>query len=123
MEINISPAPHESGKEIKLFYNAMPEEIDANTDGSSFHDYFMDNWANLHVFGMAEYALDSLGAYEAGKAMRDRFNEEISRLTMNNRRFWLKGVKIRLQNWDEFVSKQRYLFPQFGGVYRTEETV
>jgi hypothetical protein len=120
MELNIIPAPPVDGKEIKLFYNALPEEINANTDEASYKDFFMDHWANLHVFGMAEYALDSVGAYEAGKAMRDRFNEEITRLTMSNRRFWIKGVKIRLQNWDEFATKQRYLFPQFGGVYRIE---
>ena len=123
MEFDIMPAPGASGKEIKLFYNALPEEITSTTDEVTFHDYFMDNWANLHVFGMAEYAADSLGGYAAAKNFRDRFNEEVGRLTMHNRRFWLKGTKIRLMNWDEFTSKQRYLFPQFGGVYRTEETI
>jgi hypothetical protein len=123
LEFDIMPTPGIAGKEIKLFYNAMPEEITSATDEATYHDYFMDNWANLHVFGMAEYAADSLGGYAAAKSFRDRFNEEISRLTINNRRFWIKGTKMRLQNWDEFASKQRYLFPQFGGVYRTEETI
>lgn len=123
MEFEISPTPGEAGKEIKLFYNALPEEITSTTDEATFHDYFLDQWANLHVYGMAEYAAGSLGGHQAAKLFRDRFNEEVARLTMHNRRFWLKGTKMRLMNWDEFVSKQRYLFPQFGGVYRTEETI
>jgi len=122
-EFDIIPTPGIAGKEIKLFYNAMPEEITSATDAETYHDYFMDNWANLHVFGMSEYAADSLGGYAAAKSFRDRFNEEVSRLTINNRRFWVKGTKMRLQNWDEFVSKQRYLFPQFGGVFRTQESI
>ena len=123
MEFNIMPAPAEAGKEIKLFYNALPEEITSATDEVTYHDYFMDQWPNLHVFGMAEYAADSVGGYAAAKNFRDRFNEEVARLTMSNRRFWMQGTKIRLQNWDEFVTKQRYLFPQFGGIYRTQETI
>ena len=123
MEFNIMPAPAEAGKEIKLFYNALPEEITSATDEVTYHDYFMDQWPNLHVFGMAEYAADSVGGYAAAKNFRDRFNEEITRLTLSNRRFWMQGTKIRLCNWDEFVAKQRYLFPQFGGIYRTQETI
>jgi hypothetical protein len=123
LELELVPPPPVAGKEIKLFYNGRPEAIVAGTDVATFHDYFMDNWANLHIFGMAEYALDSVGAYTAAKNFRDRFNEEVARLAMQNRRFWMKGTKMRLQNWDEFMSQQRHLFPQFGNVFRTEEIV
>jgi len=119
LELNITPAPAVAGKEIKLFYNGLPETIDNVTDELTFHDYFLDNWSALHVYGMAEYALDSVGAYAVAKSFRARFTEEISRMAMKNRQFWMKGTKIRLMNWDEFESQQRYLFPQFGGVYRT----
>lgn len=123
MEFDIKPTPLEAGKQIKLFYHATPTEITSATDEATFSDYFMEHWPNLHVFGMAEYAADSLGGYAAAKSFRERFNEEVARLAIDNRRFWLKGVKMRLMNWDEFVNQQRYLFPQFGNVYRTQETI
>lgn len=118
---DIVPTPTESGKSIQLFYCALPEEITATTDPAVFTDYFIGRWPMLHVYGMAEHALDSLGAYKAGAAMRDRFQAEISRLAMQNRRFWIQGSKVRLQNWDEFANQKTHLFPQFGNVFRTTE--
>lgn len=121
LSFDIVPAPQEAGKTIWLFYNSLPEEITANTNPATFTDYFLNRWPMLHVYGMAEHALDSLGAYKAGAAMRDRFHAEISRLAMNNRRFWIQGSKMRLQNWDEFTDQKTHLFPQFGNVFRTTE--
>jgi hypothetical protein len=123
LEINIIPAPPEAGKTISLFYNATPEAIVAGTDHLTFHDYFLDNWPMLHVYGMAEHALDSVGAYAAAQNFRKRFNDEIARLAMHNRRFWVKGSKMRLGNWDEFETQKRFLFPQFGNVYRQKESI
>lgn len=122
LEINIIPTPEQDGKEIKLFYNGKPEVLtDQHQD--TFSDYFLENWTDLHVYGMAEYALQYVGAHQASKIYQDLKNSEIAALTLKNRQFWVKGVKIRFQNWDEFQDKQRYLFPQFGNLIRTEETV
>lgn len=125
LELELMPVPKEAGKEIALFYHAFPESITATTNHLTFTDYFIDKWPMLHVYGMAEHALDSLGAYQAGASMRKRFNDEIARLAMNNRRFWIQGSRIRIQNWDEFATQKTHLFPQFGNVYRqtTEESV
>lgn len=121
LELDIMPAPLVAGKEIALFYGALPETITSTTDPVTFTDYFLDKWPMIHVYGMAEHALDSIGAYQAGAAMRKRFQDEIARLAMNNRRFWIQGSKIRLQNWDEFTSQKTHLFPQFGNVFRQTE--
>lgn len=121
LSFDIVPTPTEDGKVIQLFYCALPEGISSGTNPANFTDYFLERWPMLHVYGMAEHALDSLGAYKAGSAMRDRFQAEISRLAMQNRRFWIQGSKIRLQNWDEFTNQKTHLFPQFGNVFRTTE--
>jgi len=122
LEIEIAPPTPVAGKEIKMFYCALPEAIVTATDPAAFHDYFMDFWPMLHVYGMAEHALDSVGAYAAAKNFRDRFDREVGRLAMKNRQFWLQGIKIRYQNWDEFESQLRHVFPQFGNVFRQEES-
>jgi hypothetical protein len=123
MSFDIVPMPTEGGKSIKMFYCAFPEEVTPTTDPLTFRDYFIEKWPMLHVYGMTEHALDSLGAYKAASAMRDRYQAEISRLAMHNRRFWIQGSKIRYQNWDEFSNQKTHLFPQFGNVFRqTEES-
>lgn len=121
LSFDILPAPPEAGKTIQLFYCSLPDEITSSTNPANFTDYFLDRWPMLHVYGMAEHALDSLGAYKAGAAMRDRFQAEIGRLAMQNRRFWIQGSKIRYQNWDEFTNQKTHLFPQFGNVFKTTE--
>lgn len=122
LEINITPPPPDTGKEIRLFYNGKPESIVPETDSSAFTDYFLENFPDLHVYGMAEYALDYLGATKLAESFKNRYDEEISKMAMKNRQFWMRGVKIRLMNWDEFQAQKRYLFPQFGSVYRQQET-
>lgn len=111
-ELEIIPVAPRAGDEIKLFYNGLPEGV----TGTAFTDYFLNQWPHLHVFGMAESALDYVGASGLAQKMRGRFQDEVQRLMLDNRRFWLKNQKIRLQNWDEFTEKQRYLFPQFGNL-------
>lgn len=111
-EIELIPAPAEAGKEINLFYNGLPDAV----SGGSFTDYFLTHWPHLHVFGMAESALDSVGASALAQKMRGRFLEEVQRLMLDNRRFWLKNQRVRLANWDEFTAQKTFLFPQFGNV-------
>jgi hypothetical protein len=110
MEFELIPAPSLDGTRIAMFYNGTADTV----SGLGFHDYFMEQWANLHVAGMAKFALDSLGANSQAKYFRDEFREELQRLMLDNRKFWLRGMKVRVMNWDEFSDKQRYLFPQFG---------
>jgi hypothetical protein len=117
-EIELIPTPSEAGKEIKLFYNGLPDPV----FGATFSDYFLNQWPHLHVFGMAESALDYVGASALAQKMRGRFLDEVQRLMLDNRRFWLKGQRIRFQSWDEFVEKKRYLFPQFGNLTTIRET-
>jgi hypothetical protein len=121
LSFDIVPTPAEAGKEIKLFYCSFPEVVTPTTDPLVFTDYFLEKWPMLHVYGMAEQALDSLGAYQAAGKMRDRYQAEIARLAMNNRRFWFQGSRMRFQNWDEFDSQKTHLFPQFGNVFRQTE--
>ena len=113
MELEMIPAPPEDGKSISMFYNGLPEPVadEAHTD------YFLNQWSALHVLGMAEYALDSVGGHKQAERFRDRFREEMGRLMLDNRRFWLKGTKTRLQNWDEHKEMMRFVFPQFGGAF------
>jgi hypothetical protein len=111
LELEIIPTPPSAGKEIRMFYNGLPEGV----TGAKFSDYFMTHWPNLHVFGMAEQAADSLGASALSQKFRNRFQEEVQRLMLDNRRFWIKRQRVRMMNWDEFADKQRFLFPQFGG--------
>lgn len=111
-EFEFLPTPPEAGKEIKLFYNGLPDEIVA--EGST--DFFLTQYPQLHVLGMAEHALDYVGNYNQARAFRQRFLEEVQRLMLDNRRFWLKGVKVRFQNWDEFVERRHLVFPQFGNL-------
>jgi hypothetical protein len=123
LSFDIVPTPADGGKAIQLFYCAFPEEITSTTNPLVFKDYFLEKWPMLHVYGMTEHALDSLGAYQAAGKMRERFQNEISRLAMNNRRFWIQGSRMRYQNWDEFDSQKTHLFPQFGNVFKqTEES-
>ena len=82
LELEILPKPPVSGKEIKFLYNGQPEAIVEGTDPATFTDYFLQNWGQLHVFGMAEFALDSVGAYNAAKGFRARYNEEVARMAM-----------------------------------------
>jgi hypothetical protein len=112
MEFEFIPAPPDDGKRIALFYNGLPDPVTS----ADFTDYFMNQWSALHVYGMSEYALDSVGGYVQAQGFRKRFTDELQRLMLDNRRFWLKGTKMRLQNWDEFQEKERYLFPQFGNL-------
>jgi hypothetical protein len=116
-ELELVPPAPEAGKEIKLFYNGLPEAI----SGANFSDYFLTQWPHLHVFGMAESALDYVGASALSQKMRSRFQEEVQRLMLDNRRFWIKGQRVRLMNWDEFVEKQRFVFPQFGNQAAVQE--
>lgn len=109
LEFEFIPATPEDGKPIAMFYNGVPDSV----VGADFTDYFMRMWSALHVFGMAEHALDSVGGYSEAKNFRQRFMDELQRLMMDNRRFWLKGTKIRLQNWDEYTDQKRFVFPQF----------
>lgn len=111
-ELDVIPTCPSAGKEIKMFYNGLPDAVTS----VAFTDYFLEQYQDIHIFGMAEFALDSVGAYNQAKSFRDRFNEELKNLLLDNRRFWLKNQKVRFQNWDEFVGKQRYVFPQFGNL-------
>ena len=111
-EIDIIPMPVEAGDEIKLFYNSLPETIQAGA--TAFTDYFLTQYPKLHIYGMVAEALDSLGADVQAERFRKRYENEVSKLALDNRRFWMKHTKMRLQNWDEFVTKQRHVFPQFG---------
>lgn len=111
-EFDIIPAPPEAGKTIKLFYNGLLDDV----SGLTFTDYFMTQWPHLHAFGMAESAADYMGASQLAGKFRGRFQEELQRLLMDNRRFWFKGTKMRYQNWDEFEEQKQHVFPQFGNL-------
>lgn len=111
-ELELLPTPPTAGKEIKLFYNGLPDEL--VNEGST--DYFLEQYPHVHILGMSEYALDYVGNYNQARAFRQRFLEEVQRLMLDNRRFWLKGVKIRVQNWDEFEERRHIVFPQFGNL-------
>lgn len=110
LEFEIRPTPQEAGKEIKLFYNALPELV----SGPAFTDYFLDHFQDLHIYGMAEKAAQSVGATNLAREYGKYFQREAQALQLANRRWYLKGVKIRFQNWDEFEEQKKHVFPQFG---------
>lgn len=115
----IIPPADEDGLELKLFYNAYPEEIQ-NTDNDNFQDYFLKNWPNVHTYGMLLHAVEGYAGLGASQGARQalgwferQFQKERKLLALHNRRFYYKNARIRVQNWDEFEEKKKYVFPQY----------
>jgi len=115
----IIPPSDEDGLEIMLFYNAFPTEIPSSSN-DSFTDYFLDKFPMLHVYGILEQAVEGYAGLSASQgaraAVRD-FSQKLLRekrsLQLHNRRFHMKNAKIRIQTWDEFEEKKRFIFPQY----------
>jgi|Deesub1362A_J573_1020465.scaffolds.fasta_scaffold00107_94 hypothetical protein len=108
-EFEIRPIPTESGKEIRLFYNGLPEEI----KDTSFSDYFLTHFPDLHIYGMAFKMALYMKDMASAQAFKALFEEEKQSLILQNRRHYLKNAKMRFQSWDEFKDKKRIVFPQF----------
>jgi hypothetical protein len=110
VEFELKPWPDTAGKEIKLVYNGMPDVI---TDDEE-EDYFMKRFPDLHIFGMAKDAAQSIGQMAYSKEYRTIFDDERNALRLHNIRHWLKAAKMRFQNWDEYESDFKvHFFPQF----------
>ena len=111
-EFQLIPAPNEAGKEIKLIYGAMADEVPA-TSNDNFTDHFLKRFPNLHIFGMVQHAAESIGQVQLSGKYEQRYGRELSLLNMANRRHWISNARIRFQNWHEFEDKKTILFPQF----------
>jgi hypothetical protein len=112
-EFRLVPIADTAGDEIKLLYNALPADIPTTSnDGSS--DYFINHFPELHIFGMAELGALSLGAAGSAVASKyeQKYGEEKAKLTLHNRRHWIKSAKLRYANWDEYTDYKRIVFPQ-----------
>ena len=112
VEFRIVQAPEEAGKEIKLLYNALADNIPSSSN-DSFSDYFLTHFPSLHVFGIGEMAAASKGMNKIVSYCNGKFEAERTRLMLHNRRHYLKNGHPRFQNWDEYQEKKRLVFPQF----------
>jgi len=109
VEFELIPWPDAAGKEIKLVYNGMPDVISNDND----EDYFMKRFPDLHIFGMAKEAAQSIGQMAYATEYGTEFDNERTALRLHNVRHWLKAAKMRFQNWDEYEEYKRSFFPQF----------
>jgi hypothetical protein len=109
VEFQLVPGPDVAGKVIKLVYNGMPDVISTDND----EDYFMKRFPDLHIFGMAKDAAQSIGQMGYAKEYKAEFQEERAALQLHNRRHWLKAAKMRFQNWDEYEEYKRTYFVQY----------
>jgi hypothetical protein len=115
VEFEISPAPDEGGKEIKLFYNGFPDNL-STTTGEDYMDYFMQTFPDVHTFGMAERAALHLGGkpgMEASLLYAKKYNDAVQEMVFQNRGWYAKNSKIRVLNWDAFKEIKYLVFPQF----------
>jgi len=108
-EFELKPWPDTAGKEIKLVYNGLPDVITADND----EDYFMKRFPDIHIFGMAKDAAQSIGQLGYAKEYKAEFEEHRAALQLHNRRHWLKAAKMRFQNFDEYLEYRRTFWPQF----------
>lgn len=103
--IELNPAPDESGKEIRMIYNAYPDRI----SGEEFTDYFIDKFPDLHVYGIAHRALLSIGDSQGAIEMFNLYDSEAKDLLLYNRTYWAHNQKPRLVNLDElYADTNRY---------------
>lgn len=112
LEFQLIPVPDEDDKEIKLIYGAMASEIPAASN-NSFTDYFLKRYPDVHIFGMASHAAESIGQNQIADKYSKRYEMAVAKLALANRRHWLSNARIRFQNWHEFADKKTILFPQF----------
>ena len=110
-EFQLYPMPDVAGIEIKLVYNGLPEARAPND--ASQEDYFMARYPDLHVFGMADYGAMSVGNIKTATLCKQRADEERKQLLLHNRRHWLKSVRMRFHNWDEYSDFKKHFFPQY----------
>jgi len=108
-EFELKPWPDTAGKEIKLVYNGLPDVISTDND----EDYFMKRFPDLHIFGMAKDAAQSIGQLGYAKEYKAEFEEHRAALQLHNRRHWLKAAKMRFQSWDEYTEYKVHFFPQY----------
>jgi len=111
LEFELVPAPDTAAKEIKLLYNGLPGDVPAASNGS-FTDYLLNHWPNLHVFGMAEQAWESIGNTRKADYYGKKLKEQKAKLMLHNRRHWMKNANLRFMNWDEYIDYKRTVFPQ-----------
>jgi len=114
LEFDIRPIPNAdaAGSEIKLLYNGLPGEVPAS-ENDNFTDYFLNHYLDLHVYGMAGRALESIGALKEAVNYRNLCDDEKSKLMIANRQYWVKNARIRFLTWDEFQEQKRITFPQY----------
>jgi len=108
-EFELKPWPDTAGKEIKLVYNGLPDVISTDND----EDYFMKRFPDIHIFGMAKDAAQSIGQLGYAKEYKAEFEEHRAALQLHNRRHWLKAAKMRFQSWDEYEEYKRTYFVQY----------
>ena len=112
VEFDIRPIPDKEGEEIKLLFNGLPAEVPTSSN-DNFTDYFLNHFPDLHIWGMAELMAYSVGAKGLAQTYGNKYRMEQKKLQLHNRRHWIKGARIRYQNWDEYEDQKRTLFPQF----------
>jgi hypothetical protein len=114
VEFELIPAPPDAGKEIKLLYNGLVDDL-TTTTGDSFEDFFMKHFPEIHVYGMAKFMAPRLGKFGQGllPSYLNQYNTARRQLALHNRRHWVKNVHIRFQNADEFELVKYILFPNW----------
>jgi len=95
----------------KNSFGKLKELIEAGD--TDYSDYFLANFPDLHIYGMASHAAESIGQHQIADKYRQEYDRQLAILNMQNRRHWISNARIRLQNWHEFEDKKTILFPQF----------
>ena len=103
--IELIPTPQNNGDEIKMVYYAMPGEIDV----PDYSDYFITRFPMIHVYGMAKHGAEALG--KPG-LVDELYQNELNKLTLINRRYWLGKARFKLQAWDEVEDFDHISFPR-----------
>ena len=111
-EFLIIPAPEDAGKTIFLLYNGLPDDI-PTTSNDDFTDYFLNHFADLHVFGIGEKMARSINLADVVADCNKEKAIQIRELQLHNRRHYLKNMHMRFHTWDEYESAKRIVFPQF----------
>ena len=111
LEFQLIPPPDTAGKEIKLLYNGLLSTIPSSSN-DSWNDYFLNHWTNLHVFGMAEQAWLHLGDVKKASYFEKKLERQKANLMLHNRRHWIKNLRLRYMNWNEYTDYKTQLFPQ-----------
>lgn len=112
VEFLIIPAPEDAEKTIFLLYNGLPSDI-STTSNDNFTDYFLNHFADLHVFGIGEKMARSIGLTDVAQDCSNQKATQARELQLHNRRHYYKNSHLRFQNWSEYESIKRIVFPQF----------